>query len=212
MTALPPEKAAEILEYLDPEEVVKVTTGIKSELLSDILDEADSDVQADILRQLPDEQAEEVLKEMEKTETVFPLLQYDDDSAGGRMVLEYVIVRGDSTIADALNELREHQPELEDVRSIFVSDNSKRLVREIGLTRLALSRPRTLVNSIMNTDIIYVSCDTDQEECIRVMERYNLDLLPVVNEEMQLIGVIQSEHVFDPLGVSIKKSASMVIA
>ena len=197
LTTLPPEEAAELLEYLEPEDVVKVTEGVDSVVLSDILDEADSNVQADILRQLPDEQSQDVLKEMQEADMVIPLLQYADDSAGGRMVLEYVIVRDDATAADALDKLRQQEPEVEDIRSIFVVDAEKRLVGELSLARLALTRPRTLVRGIMNTDIVFVTSETNQEECVRVMGRYNLDQLPVVNEERRLVGIILSEDVLE---------------
>ncbi|MFC1953146.1 magnesium transporter [Chloroflexota bacterium] len=227
LTTILPEEAAEILEHLDPEDAVKVTGGLDSAVLSGILDEADSDVQADILRHLPEAQAEEVLEEMEKQEEVIPLLQYADDSAGGLMVLEYVVVKNNATAADALAALRQLESEADDIRSIFVIDTEGRLVGKISLARLALTSSKTLVSRITNTDIVFVTSGTDQEECGRVMERYNLDQLPVVDEEKRLIGVIQSEdlivvvkeevtedmyklagisgeHAFGPLHMSIK--------
>jgi magnesium transporter len=197
LEALPPEDAAEILEHLDSEEIATITEGMASSVLSDILDEADSDVKADILRQLPRERSQVILEEMEEVGDAIPLLQYPDDSAGGRMVLEYVVVKDDATAATALDTLRQQGPEVENVRFIFVVDVEMRLVGELSLARLALSRPQTLVRDIMNPDIISVSSDTNQEECARIMQRYNLNQLPVVNEEKQLVGVILSEDVFD---------------
>ena len=195
--ALPPEHIAEIFEHLDTDEIATITEGMESSVLSDILDEADSDVKADILRQLPSDRSQVVLEEMEDVSDAIPLLHYPDDSAGGRMVLEYVVVKDDATAADALDTLRQQGPEVENIRSIFVIDIEVHLVGELSLARLALSRPRTLVRDIMNRDIISVSSDTNQEECARIMERYNLNQLPVVNEEKQLVGVILSEDVID---------------
>jgi magnesium transporter len=197
LEALPPENAADILEHLDSDDIATITEGMESSVLSDILDEADSDVKADILRQLPKDRSQVILEEMEDISDAIPLLHYPDDSAGGRMVLEYVVVKDDATAATALDTLREQGPEVENVRSIFVIDIEAHLVGELSLARLALSHPQTLVRNIMNLDIISVSSGTDQEECARIMQRYDLVQLPVVNEEKQLVGVIQSEDVYD---------------
>ncbi|MDZ4246268.1 MAG: CBS domain-containing protein, partial [Dehalococcoidia bacterium] len=198
LTTLPPHEAAEILKHLEPENVAKVSEGVDSSVLSDILKEADSDVSADILKQLPEQQSKDVLAAMEETEDVVSLLQYPDDSAGGIMVLEFVAVNVDMTAAAALDALRLREPEVEDIRSVFVVNDEARLVGSLSVTRLALARLATPVSDILDPEILFVSSDTDQEECARVMERYSLDQLPVVDNEKRLIGVILSE---DILGV-----------
>jgi len=197
LTTLPPEEAAEILEHLEPEDVVKVSEGVDSSVLSDILDEADSDITADILRQLPEEQAQDVLGEMEEAAEVIPLLQYPDDSAGGRMILEYLVVKDYATTADTLDTLRQQEPEVKDIRSVFVVDAEEHLVGELSVARLALARPKTMVRDIMDSDIIFVTSETHQEECARVMEHYNLYQLPVVDKDRRLVGVIMSEDIID---------------
>jgi magnesium transporter len=227
LTSLPPEEAAEIFEHLEPEDIARVSEGIETSVLSDILDETESDVTADIIRQLPKEQAKDVLDEMEEAAEVSPLLEYPDDSAGGRMVLEYVAVKDEATAADALDTLRLKEPDAQEIHSVYVVDAEDHLVGELGIVRLALTRPKVIVREIMNTDIIFVTSDTNQEECARVMEHYNLDQLPVVNEHRQLVGVIMGkdiidvieeeatedmyklagisgERVFGPLGISIR--------
>ncbi|KPK22779.1 MAG: hypothetical protein AMJ70_05095 [Dehalococcoidia bacterium SG8_51_3] len=197
LTTLPPKEAAEILEHLEPEDVAKVSEGVDSSVLSDILDEADSDITADILRQLPEEQAQDVLGEMEEAAEVIPLLQYPDDSAGGRMILEYLVVKDYATTADTLDTLRQQEPEVKDIRSVFVVDAEEHLVGELSVARLALARPKTMVRDIMDSDIIFVTSETNQEECARVMEHYNLYQLPVVDKDRRLVGVIRSEDIID---------------
>ena len=197
LTTLPPKEAAEILEHLEPEDVVKVSEGVDSSVLSDILDEADSDITADILRQLPEEQAQDVLGEMEEAAEVIPLLQYPDDSAGGRMILEYLVVKDYATTADTLDTLRQQELEVKDIRSVFVVDAEEHLVGELSVARLALARPKTMVRDIMDSDIIFVTSETHQEECARVMEHYNLYQLPVVDKDRRLVGVIMSEDIID---------------
>ncbi|MFC1866209.1 magnesium transporter [Chloroflexota bacterium] len=196
-TSLPPEEAAEILEHLDPEDTAKVSKGIETQVLSDILDEADSDIRVDILKQLPKEQAQDVLDGMKEAMEVAPLLDYPDDSAGGRMVLEYVVVQDNATTANALEKLRQQEPDADGIYSIFVVDYEKRLVGELSISRLALARPKATIKDIMKTDYVFVTSTTNQEECARVMERYNLDQLPVLNEDRKLLGVILIKDIID---------------
>ncbi|MFC2009951.1 magnesium transporter [Chloroflexota bacterium] len=197
LVALPPEDAAEILEHLEIEDIAMITEGMDTSVISDILDEADSDVQADVLRQLPKERAQDILEDMEEVSDALSLLEFPDDSAGGIMVREYVAVQETDTTANALDALRQREPEIEDIRSIFVVDSEGRLKGELGLARLALSRPKTIVGNAMDSEILFINSDTDHEECARVMQHYNLDQLPVVDSEKHLLGIIMSEDVID---------------
>ncbi len=197
LNAVPPVEAAEILEHLDSEDIKTITESVDDAVLSTILDEADSDVQADVLRQLPDERSDAVLQKMQDLVDVLPLLRYADDTAGGIMVREYVAVQETATTSSALDTLRQMDMDVEDVRSIFVIDAEGKLRGELGLARLALSRPSTIVGDVMEPDIISVTAETDEEECARVMQRYDLDSLPVVDAERHLLGIIQSEAVID---------------
>ena len=197
LTTIAPEEAAEVLEYLEPEDVADVFKGVEPAVVADILDETDPDVTVDILRQLPETQTRDVLEEMEETAEIEPLLQYADDSAGGRMMLEYGVVREDSTAATALENLRKQGPEVQEIHTVFVVDAEERLAGKLNVVRLALAPPNTPVRDIMEREILSVSGKTDQEECARMMERYNLDQLPVIDEGGKLIGVIISEDVID---------------
>ena len=197
LTALPAAEAADILEHLDPVDIARVSDGIEPAVLSDILDETDSDVTVDVLRHLSEERARDVLGEMEEAAEVEPLLQYADDSAGGRMALEYVAVEENATAHQALDTLRENEPDAEDLHSVFVVDAEKRLVGELSIVKLALARRGVVVKTIMNPDIVFVSSQTNQEECARVMEQYDLNQLPVVDEFKHLVGVIRLTDIID---------------
>ncbi len=197
LTTLPPEDTAEILEHLEPGEAVQVTEQISSEELPRVLDEVRPEVAADILKQLPTEQSAEALRSMLGAKGVIPLLRYSDDSAGGLMTPEYLAVSAEETAATALDGLRIIGPKAERVSTVFVVDDKGKLVGTLGVTTLALSRPKTLVKDIMDPETIYVTAETDQEECARLIERYDVNYLPVVDEEHKLIGVILIEDVVD---------------
>ena len=197
LDTLPPEGVAQILEHLEPEEAVQVFGGTEASALADILDEARPDVAADILRQLPEGRSQETLQAMEEAQEVIPLLEYQDDTAGGLMAPDYPVVREDLNTATALDVLRLRGPQAEDVSSVFVVDSEDKLVGSLSVVRLALARPNAIIREIMNSQVISVVAETDQEESARLMERYNINQLPVIDEEGRLIGVILAEDVLD---------------
>jgi magnesium transporter len=199
LAALTPEASADILEYLEPEEIAEVAGGVSDAVLSDILDETHPDVAADILRQLPDERAQDVLEDMEEADDVIPLLRYPDDTAGGRMVLEFVAVRASMTAQMALESIRSQGPDAKEIHSIFVVGPRKRLMGSVGITQLALAAPSKRIKEIMDTSVISVSAEAKQEEYARTMRHYNLDQLPVLDSSERLVGVILSKDVLDVL-------------
>ena len=193
------EETARVLEHMEPEDAVRVFGRMEAPALSDVLEQAAPDVAADFLRQMPQEQSQQALEEMEDREEVAPLLDYSDESAGGLMTPEYLSVREDVTVTNALDSVRILGPDAEDIGSIMVVDEQRKLVGSLGLVRLALSRPATLMRDIMDPEVVSVLAGTDQEECARLMEHYDLRYLPVIDEERRLIGVILVEDLVDVL-------------
>ncbi|HIN04694.1 MAG TPA: magnesium transporter, partial [Dehalococcoidia bacterium] len=128
---------------------------------------------------------------------VVTLLQYREDSAGGLMTLDYPVVRETLSTPNAMDQLRLLGPEAENINSILVVDDGNRLVGTLSITRLALARPTAVIGDIADRDTISVTADTDQEECVRLMERYNLIQLPVVDNDGKLTGVILAEDMVD---------------
>ena len=197
LTELAPGATAEILENIEPEEAAEVTGRLETTSLSQILDEASPDVAADILRHLPRERSQETLAAMQASLQVVPLLGYPDDTAGGLMTLNYPVVREVTSTGNALDQLRLLGAATEHLSSVLVIDQESTLVGSLSVTRLALARPNTVVGEIANPDFISTHVDTDQEECARLMERYDLSQLPVVDGRGRLAGVILSEDMVD---------------
>ena len=199
LEAIAPESSARILSHLEPEDAVEVLSDVEAADLSDILDEARPEVAADILESLPEEQSRETLEGMEEAKDVIPLLDYPEESAGGVMSPEYLSVREDMTADMALDTLRILGPDAERVTSIFIVDPAGRLRGLLSITRLALARGSSLVQDLMDPNVISVTSQTDQEECARLMERYDLSYLPVQDMESRLVGVILIDDVVDVL-------------
>ena len=190
-------ETADILEELDPQGAARVSEVMNAASLAQILDQTKPDAAADILQLLPEDKLQETLQEMADAQEVATLLQYRKDTAGGLMTPDYPVVRETITTPNALDQLRLLGPDAENINSILVVDDHNRLVGSLSITRLALARPTSVIGDIADREIISVSADTDQEECARLMERYNLSQLPVVDQEGKLTGVILAEDMVD---------------
>ena len=199
LSTLSPEAAAKVLEHLEPEETVEVFGGMETSLLSDVLDEVRPEIATDILGDLPKDRSQDTLASMKGAGDIIPLLAYEDESAGGVMTPAFLSLQADLTTDSALDNLRLLGQEAEKIRTLFIVDAESRLVGTLSITRLALSRPGAVVRDMMDSDIISVNTATNQEQCARLMERYNLSHLPVADDERRLIGVICIEDVLDVL-------------
>jgi magnesium transporter len=188
---------AEILEYLEPEESVEMIGDRAPAELAEVLNLTGPDVAVDLLRQMPEEKQNETLEAMADPAEVTELLQYQDDTAGGLMTLDYPVVNDKTTTPNALDQLRLLGEDAEDINSVLVVDDEQRLVGSLSITRLALARSNVVVGDIMDPEINSVTAETDQEECAKVMQRYNLDVLPVLDSEGRLSGVILDDDLVD---------------
>ncbi len=193
---LPPEDTADIFEHLTQDEVVQVSEQLDTAHLADVLDEADPDVAADVLHNIPGHRLNPTLEEMVESDAVMPLLEYPDESAGGLMDPEAPYVKGGTTAGNALDLLRLRLQE-ESPRILPVLDERRRLVGRVEVVKLALARPGLPVSDIMDTDVVSVSPDTDQEECAALARQYDLDLIPVVGDEGRLLGTIHADDIID---------------
>ncbi len=190
---------ADLFDELEDEETLEAAENLPLDRLADVLDEMDPDEAADLLGDLPPKQAEQALAQMEDPGDVIPLLGYPDETAGGRMTTAFIGLRPHTTAETAIQFLRDVGVENDVPYYLFVVDREKRLVGVTGLRELVISPPDTTMEEIMDPDVIYVTTDTDQEEAARIMTRYDLSALPVVNEQGQLMGVITHDDILDVL-------------
>ena len=197
LEALSPGETADILSEMEPQGAAELSRGMEPEILAHILEQTRPDAAADILQLLPQEKLDQTLQSMSDAQEVASLLEYREDTAGGLMTLDYPVVKETITTPNALDQLRLLGPEAENINSLLVVDDQNRLVGSLSIARLALARPNSVVGDIAEHDIISVSAETDQEECARLMERYNLIQLPVVDQNGQLTGVILAEDMID---------------
>ena len=196
---LKPADSADILEELEDEEAAELVESLPTETVIPIIEEMEPDEVADLLGDLDPSQAETILAGLEDPEEIRPLLLHPDDSAGGLMTSEFLILRRRMTAAEALQAIRQWNPETEASYYLFVVDQSRHLVGVVNMRQLIIANPDTLIADIMDSDVISVPAGTDQEECSRIMSRYDLLALPVVDANHILLGVITVDDVIDIL-------------
>ncbi len=192
------ENAANILEELEDEEAAQLAQRLDVGTLAPILDEMEPDEAADLLGDLLPEHVMAALAQMADPDEVRPLLLHPDETAGGLMTSEFLVLRRRMTAAEALAAVRRWAPEAEAVHHLFVVDQEGRLCGVVSLLQLIKAPPTTLVADLMDPDVIHVRADADQEECARLMARYDL-ALPVVDETGHVVGVITVDDLVEVL-------------
>ena len=202
LTLLPKDRAAEVFSHLGPEEQAEYLKTLPPWRVQELLEELSLDDLADALQAVEEEDPElfRRLKEALDPETraeVEELTQYEEDEAGGLMTPEYVAVREGMTVEEVIRFLRRAAPDAETIYYIYVVDEVGRLKGVLSLRDLIVADPRTKVAEIMNPKVVFARTDTDQEEVARLMADYDFTVLPVVDEEGVLVGIVTVDDVLD---------------
>jgi len=160
-----------------------------------------SDDAADLIGELTADEAREMLSSIGLDESLdlSDLLKYPEESAGGIMTTGYISLPADITVEEAIGRLREIAPEAETIYYVYVVDDAGRLSGVLSLRDLIVSAEGTLIKDVMRTNVISVNADLDQEEVARVVSKYDLLAVPVVDSEKRLLGIITVDDVIDVL-------------
>lgn len=196
---LAPSVSADILEEMEDEDAAELVNALSSSSAIRIIDEMEPDEAADLLGDIDAKQAQTILAGLENPEEVLPLLLHPDDSAGGLMTSEFLALRRRMTAGEAIEAVRQWQPDTDAVYYLFVVDAERRLSGVVSLRQLVVAHPNALLADIMEPEVISVPAGTDQEECARIMNRYDLLALPVVDADNVLLGVITIDDVMEVL-------------
>jgi magnesium transporter len=197
--ALEPTFAAEVVVELSDHAREEVLEGLSTRRLSAIVDDMPSDEATDIIADLPAEQAREVLAriDLEDSDEVKRLLQYAEDTAGGLMQLEMVVVRTNQTVAQTIEAIRKKRHEVGDLHYVYVVSPDNRLMGYVPLTQLVLSEPDLPVRNLLQPCSVTVEAHEDQEEVAHKFRRYDVVSVPVVDEEGRLLGRITIDDVME---------------
>ena len=233
---LHPADLADILEHLEDDERLNVfklfTTEIAGEVLiqvsspirenltnelddqaiTNILNELNSDDATDIFSCLSRDRAQRIIRlvQPEVSEELRKLVAYEEDTAGGIMALEFVSVNADSTIREAIENIREKREEVENLYYVWVVDDLGRLVGVVSIKDLVLEPRSRKISDIMNPDVISVDVSTDQEDVARIAKQYDLVHIPVINNEQKLIGRITNDDIIDVIEEEANEDISLM--
>ena len=171
------------------------------EAIVEILESMSADDVADIIGRLPESRSQDILDKMKKAESeeVEDLLQYDDDTAGGIMVPDFIALKEDVTAREAIESLQKEHSDVEMAFYLYVVDEYGKLVGVSSLRQLVVVAPETPLKEFMSTDVFSVQTDMDQEEVARIVARYDILAVPVVDDSNRLVGVVTVDDVLDIL-------------
>ena len=194
---LPPERGGDVLAELDDHFRARLLENDDSDRISALLEELDSDDVADVLADLPEETAQRVLPKLEDAQEVQQLLGYGEETAGGIMAAEYFVVLRRWSVEQVIEEIRHRADELPDLLEVFITDEAGRLEGTASLKSLLLTAADVLIGDIMRSKVVSVPTHEDQEAVARIMARYDLLVLPVVDGQGHLVGQITIDDVVD---------------
>ncbi|MGJ8661805.1 MAG: magnesium transporter [Bacteroidota bacterium] len=198
---LPDDTQSDVLMELEEDIRDRFLASLSSKEMADQLENLDSDDAADILGELSEDKIQEVISHMEDddaAEDIVDLLNYDDDTAGGLMQKEFIQARMDWPVNRCLVELRRQAEDVEQVYTIYVVDDMNRLVGLLSLKRLLFADPKNKIRELYNEkNVISVKTSDSDEQVAKVMEKYDLVAVPVVDLQGKLVGRITIDDIVD---------------
>jgi len=194
------EITAEILTELEDDLREKILSGLSAKEIAEELDELDTDDAADIISELPQRKKEEVISELEDVEhakDIVDLLRYDEDEAGGLMGKELVKVNEHWNVLTCVKEMRIQAENVTRVHSIYVVDDENRLKGRLSLKDLLTTSTKTPISDVYIKKVDYVKVHTPNVEVARIMQKYDLEAIPVVDEMGRLVGRVTIDDIVD---------------
>ncbi|MGM0782497.1 MAG: magnesium transporter [Pseudomonadota bacterium] len=196
---LPIERRANVLGYLPGDEQLVVAEAMSDETLLKVLEEMGSDERADLFNLLGEDRREGLLRRMarQEREDLKRLASYEEGTAGAIMTSDYVAIPCGMTVSQAMMRVRQTAPDAETVYQLYIVDADGRLAGTLSLRQLMVARPGAQVDDLMIKDVISVPVDEAQEEVARLVARYDLLAVPVVDGDERLIGIVTHDDAMD---------------
>ncbi len=202
------EKTSDVLMELDDDDREKILASLSAKEIAEEIEELDTDDAADIIAELPEERQERVIAQIEDEEhaaDIKELLTYEDNSAGSLMAKELVKVNENWTVTKCVKEMRLQAEHVTRVHSIYVVDKEERLIGRLSLKDLLIASARANISSVYIPKVDYVNVNDDVEDVARVMQKYDLEAIPVVDENKILLGRITIDDIVDVIKEEAEK-------
>ncbi|HEY9811773.1 MAG TPA: magnesium transporter [Halomicronema sp.] len=194
-------QAIDVFEYLPPEVQEELLEALHDVQVCQIMEAMSPDDRAALFDELPARLVKRLLQQLSPSErqATATILGYDEDTAGRVMTTEYVRLREGLTVAEALEKMRKSDQDKESIYYAYVTDDNRKLVSVVSLRQLLFSIPTAKIKDIASERVIKARTEMPQEEIARLMKRYDLIALPVVDREDRLVGIVTIDDVIDIL-------------
>ena len=203
---------ADILTELDEDIREKVLKNLSAKEIAEEVEELDTDDAADIIAELPEERQQAVIEQIEDEEhkaEITELLTYDEDTAGGLMAKELVKVYDTWTVAGCLRRIRGQAEEVTRVHSVYVVNKQEKLVGRLSLKDLIVAKNEQKIEDIYISNVDYVNVEENVEDVAKIMAKYDLEAIPVIDENKTLLGRITIDDIVDVLKEEADKDYQM---
>ena len=197
---LPAEAASEVISEMDDEHhPAELLVSLTPEKRSEIVEELDYDDATDLISQMDESDQQDILREIDQEDAtnIRALLSYDEDTAGGLMNTDLIKVNGKLNKNEALEEIIKQSEEMEEFYTLYAVNDADVLLGILSIKDIIKARPMVRVEELVKKDYVYVKADLDQEEVARLISQYNLTSIPVVNDDMRLLGRITVDDIID---------------
>ncbi|MEM7603269.1 MAG: magnesium transporter, partial [Verrucomicrobiota bacterium] len=209
---LPSEVLAEWADYLPAADVERRLNTLPKGEQREVLESLSDDELVDLLQEIEEEDRPQYIELLpdEKREVSENLMQYPEETAGGRMTMAMATIIDGLTVKEALDELRSIKEEAELLSRIYVLDDEQRILGKVRMRDLAFSTWDTPISELMDSDQMSINANEDQEEAAQMIARYDLVALPVVNDENRLVGVITHDDALEILEEESTEDMEMI--
>ena len=198
---LPKNIASEVFSYLNPEKHESILAQLTNEQVKQIFLDLSPDDRTELFEELPSEVTQKILNLLpaEERREALKLLGYPEDSVGRLMTPDYISIKSDWLIKDAIDYIRNFGMDAETINMVYVVDDHNRLIDDIPIRKLILSKPDAKIQDIMDGEFISIVATADQEEAVKLMKHYRLNVLPVVDGNGVLLGIVTIDDIVDIL-------------
>ena len=198
---LPKSMAADVFSYLEVDNQQMIITSLSDKEAANIINNRMADDATDVLEEMPANVVKKLLANAsaETRRDINHLLRYPEDSAGSIMTVEYVDLKENMTVQDAIARIRQVGVDSETINICYVLDSKRTLVGTVALRYLLISPPDAVIGEMMHENVIFINTMMDQEEVARQFQKYDFTAMPVVDNENRLVGIITVDDIVDIL-------------
>ena len=207
------EQAADVLLEMEEEKREALLATFSTKQIAEQLDNMDSDDAADVINELPEEIQEEVLSQIEDIEQaidIADLMSFEEGTAGSLMAKELVSVKAQETVSACIDEIRRQTESVDVLYAVYVVDDNEKLIGMLSLKKLIISHPLAKIEEIYDGDVISVKTSASSEDVAELIRKYDLVVLPVVDQLGRLVGRITVDDVVDVMREEAEKDIQLM--